>query len=180
MQHSRHLPLFVVLLALFAATLPVLRAHDPYEITAEFRSDAKYVELRVTFARQTAMKVARAEANGRIQFGPNQFEEVRPALEKCARRVFALRTGDNAATAATALEPIELGAALTPESDIEFRLLYARPAANTVRFEAGFLRDLEDPGYVAIVQWIHEHRVVTEHRIHRDAPSVALPVPPAQ
>lgn len=156
---------------------PLLQAHDPYEITADFRSDAKYVELRVTFARQTAMKVAREETNGRAQFGPNQFEEVRPALEKCARRVLVLSSAEGGADDRP-VELVELTASLTPESDIEFRAVYARPAVTKLNFEAPFLRALEDPGYVAIVHWIHEGRVAREARLHRDSPRIALTVPP--
>lgn len=161
-----------ILLAACAAA-PAALAHDPYEITSDLRVETKHLELRVTFARLTALKVAAPETGGRKQFGPNQFDEVKAALEQCARRAIRL------SVAGQPLAPSEVEASLTIESDIEFRLVLPRPAAGPVRFEAAFLRDLEDPGYAAVVQVIHRRKVIKHELLRRDAPVAELALPVA-
>lgn len=116
-----------LLWSVLAAALAAGRAlaHDPFEITTTVRLRATTIEIEATMARSTALSVAAGGAEAPT-FDPADFARYRPRLLQCAPGLFTL-TIDTAA-----LELQRSDARLGIENDVDFHLVFARPAAGGV------------------------------------------------
>ncbi|HEX2855696.1 MAG TPA: hypothetical protein VHO24_20845 [Opitutaceae bacterium] len=162
---------FSRLTALLVVTATAVLAHDPLEITADVRLAGEWMEVTITQSRFTALALCAEATGGRKTFGPNQFDEVKPALEKCARGVFPV------SVAGRKLVPKLVEATLTRESDIEFRLVFPRPAKGPVQLDAALLRTLKDPGYGVLVTVIADHALVVRRTLHVDDSTMEAALP---
>lgn len=117
------------LIALLLLPSGIVFAHEPYEITTTARLRAGALELEVTMARSTAMAIATG-AKDAVPFDPAAFAALRSRFAACAGNLFAI----NSAGAALTLRSAAI--ALTVENDLEFRLVYPRPASGPLRIDA--------------------------------------------
>ena len=138
-------PRMHVLRLVFSAflTLVVLRAHDANEITAEAWIRGATIELTVTMARSTAMRVLAGGVEAQA-FAPADFPTVRDRLAAIAPRLFDV-TGGN-----VALKPRSARVALAVEDDVEFKLVYPLPTTLPLRFRATHVTSLPDEYGVAL------------------------------
>ena len=120
------------------------RAHDPYEAfhTAIVHPDR--LELIVTMAQSTALKLL--DPTAKIPaLTPENLATHRPRLVREAALLFILTSARKQLTARAAT--IEL----TEENDLIFRVTYPRPAPGPLYFSAAYLRRLGD-GYGGILE----------------------------
>lgn len=110
-------------------------AHDPYEITTDTWIRASGLEITSTLARSTGLAILEQKQNLRT-FDPSKFDEIRPRLEEAAKSFFRITSNG----VPLAVEKVSVG--LTIEEDLEIRLVYPRPAAGVLRFEAPHLPPL--------------------------------------
>lgn len=118
-----------------ALLTPSARAHDPAESWTEVMVGADHMELLVTMAQASALKLIDPAA--RI-----------PALTKetfAAHRATLLAEGAKlfAITSLTNRLPVQrIDVLLTDEFDVAYRILYPRPAPGLLMFEAAFIKTL--------------------------------------
>lgn len=141
-MRRRVLAPFLALAAVLFATLPAARAHDPYESWAVATVRPEALELSITMAPSTALRVVDPEKSIRT-FSAETFASHRAKFERAAGDLFLLTSGRKP-LAARSCE-----ASLTEENNVVFKLTYARPAAGLLLVRAAFLRQL-GPGYGAI------------------------------
>lgn len=141
-----HRPLLFlsVFLAFFA--VPLARAHDPFEAfhTAILRPDR--LDLTVTMAQSTALRLIDPVSTARIaSLTPENLATHRPRLLRAATSLFIITSVRKPLTArAPTVE-------LTDENDVIFRVTYPRPAAGPLYFSAAYLKKLGD-GYGGILE----------------------------
>ena len=136
---------FVVLVAIsLGALIPTARAHDPFEAftSATIRHDR--LDLIITMAQSTALKLIDPAA--RIpSLTPENFAEHRPHLLREGAALFTITS------VRTPLAPRKVDVELTEENDVVFKLTYPRPAPGRLRFSASYLKKLGD-GYGGIFE----------------------------
>ncbi len=113
----------------FTALAATALAHDPYEITTEAWLRPTALELDTTMARSTAMDVLEGKTDA-IPFDPAKFEELRAKFETRGLTLFTLTANDTSLPAPT------VKAELTIENDLALHIVYPRPPAGTLRFDA--------------------------------------------
>jgi hypothetical protein len=112
-----------------------LVAHDAFESSTIMRLQADTIELEVTMAAQTAIALVQGERPaGRLE--PEDFPAWRAGLTDSAGLLFDVSVGGKPLP----LRKVDVG--LTIEADVEFRLLYPRPAAGPVEFVARHVQHL--------------------------------------
>ncbi len=167
----RLLPLIVVL---FLACAAPLRAHDTYEVTMTATIRPATMDLVLTFAGATALRLTDAPPL-RAPLTPEHFAALRPKLTAAASELFALTSAQKTlALRTTALR-------LTEENDIEFTLTYPRPAAGPLQFRPAFLARLGE-GYGGLLEVADTagHHLGWEMILsEKDAPTVTVPPAPA-
>ena len=139
---ARFAPFAVSFLALF--TTPSARAHDPFEAlhTAVVRPDR--LDLIITMAQSTALKLI--DPTAKIpSLTLENLAAHRPSLLREAARLFIITSVRTPLSSRTAT--IEL----TDENDVIFRVTYPRPAPGKLYFSASYLRRLGD-GYGGILE----------------------------
>ena len=138
------LPFGLLVVALFAALLPVsARAHDPYEIWTIAVLRADHLELGITMAQSTALRLVDPQMKGgAISF--ENFASHRARLEQEAAVLCILTAGRKPLTA----RKIEVE--LTEENDVTFRIAYPRPPPGRLHFHAACLKKL-GAGYGGIL-----------------------------
>jgi hypothetical protein len=139
-------PLFSLLLLLVAvfSLASSARAHDPFEAfySATLRPDR--LDLSITMAQATALKLIDPTAQIPALTAENLATH-RPRLLREAATLFILTSARKAlASRAATIE-------LTDENDLIFRVTYPRPAPGPLYFSAAYLRRLGD-GYGGILE----------------------------
>lgn len=137
--------LALCLLALFSALASArLAAHDIYEASANalLRPDA--LEIGVTMAQATALRLIDPDGKTPVLTAEN-FAAHRAALLHAAAALFVVTAGKKP-LAATQAE-VEL----TDENDLVFKILYPRPPPGRLHFHAAFVKKL-GPGYGGILE----------------------------
>lgn len=129
------LPRLLSLATTLALLLPDARAHDPAESWTEVMVGTEHMELLVTMAQASALKLidpaAKIPALTKETFAAN-----RARLLAEGARLFAITSLTNR----LAVERIDV--LLTDESDVAYRILYPRPAPGLLMFEAVFIKTL--------------------------------------
>ena len=157
--------------ALFAAA--TVRAHDPFEITTTVRLDPTALVLDVTMARSTAMAIA-AGVKEAPTFDPADFEKHRARFVARAAALFVI------ASAGTPLAPPRAEVTLGRELDVEFHLVYPRPATSALRLTATHLTALGS-GYGNVLTVHGDHgTLLGQQLLSAESPSldVALAAAP--
>lgn len=128
----------------FTALLPVARAHDPFEAFHSATLRADRLDLVVTMAQSTALKLI--DPAGKIAaLTPKNLPEHRAALVREGATLFTLTS------ASTPLTPRPVEIELTEENDLVFKITYPRPAPGKLYFFAGYMKKLGD-GYGGILE----------------------------
>ena len=131
------------LLTLLALASPA-RAHDPYEAFHSAAFSRDHLEIIVTMASATALRLI-DPANRLPGLTPENFPERRPALLREAAVLFRL-------TSARRPLPVQSAAVeFTDENDVVFRLTYPRPGPGTLTFLAAYLAQLGN-GYGGLLE----------------------------
>ena len=164
-----HLVLSFLILFTLATTA---RAHDPFEAFASAVVRPDRLDLIITMAQSTALKLIDPAA--RIpSLTPENFAEHRPRLLREGAALFVVRSVHTQLTA----RKIEIE--LTEENDVVFKLSYPRPAPGRLLFSAAYLKKLGD-GYGGIfeVNDDSDHNLGWEQLLWAQ-PDLEVTVPPA-
>jgi hypothetical protein len=131
--------------ALFAALLLAvpLRAHDPSECWTEVIVRAREMEVLLTMAQVTALRLV-DPAKKIAQFTEENFPTHRARLIKEGETLFAVTA------LKTNLPVSKVEVELSEERDIAYRLVFPRPAPGLLVIEAAFLKKL-GPGFGGII-----------------------------
>ena len=123
--------------ALFAAALLAvpLRAHDPAESWTEIMVGADHMELLVTMAQASALKLI-DPAVRILALTKETFAAHRAKLLTEGAKLFAITSLTNR----LAVQRIDV--LLTEEADVAYRIIYPRPAPGLLMFEAAFIKTL--------------------------------------
>ncbi len=122
----------LVVAALLAAPL---RAHDPAESWTEAIVHPDQLELLVTMAQVTALKLI--DPAGKIaQLTPENFAQHRARLVQAGAVLFTITS------VKTQVAARRVDVQLTEENDVAFRIIFPRPAAGVLMFEATFIKKL--------------------------------------
>jgi len=136
-------PCFAFALAAALALASAARAHDPFESWTEAIVQSDRLEVFVTMAQATALKLVDAEARV-TALSPENFPALRDRFVREGAALFILTASRKP------LPPREVTVELTEELDVAFKLVYARPAPGRLHFHAAFLKKLGE-GYGGIV-----------------------------
>lgn len=141
---SRCLGLIVALLAL---SLAAAFGHDSTEITTKAYVRTNCLELRLTLAAQTAELLVAADGHSVTNLSTAaDVAAARPWLADSAARLFRIFSSDKSLVA------VETNVTKSVEDHIEVKLIYPRPAAGPLRFDAVQLAKLPaDEPYGALV-----------------------------
>ncbi len=135
---------WLTLTLLLALTCASVRAHDPLDITAQARLLPGGIELRLTLAWSTASRLLADGPAGAV-IRPEQFDEIRPALE--LRAPAFLPVSANGKT----LAPKSVATELSRDGDVKILLLFPAVAATRFRFDAALLKALPEGGTVFLL-----------------------------
>jgi hypothetical protein len=138
-----HASWFILLMVAAAGVPQLARAHDAFEIWTIAVLRADHLELGVTMAQSTALRLIDPQMKAGAITTEN-FALHRPRLEQEAARLCIL-TADRKPLATRKIE-VEL----TDENDIAFRIAYPRPAPGRLHFHAACLKKL-GAGYGGIL-----------------------------
>src|SRR5262249_26482101 len=126
-----------VVASLFALSLNAAFGHDATEVTTKVYLRTNCLEVRVTLAAQTAKLLVEADGHSVANLStPTDVNEARPLLAACASRLFQITSGGKS------LALIETNVTKSVEDHIEIKLIYPRPAAGLLRFDAVHLTKL--------------------------------------
>ena len=121
-----------------------VRAHDPYEAFHSATLSREHLEIVITMAQSTALRLIDPAA--RIPgFTPENFSTHRPALHREAAALFRVTSAGRPLTAQSAT--VEL----TDENDVVFRVTFPRPGPGPLTFSAAYLAKLGD-GYGGLLE----------------------------
>ncbi len=139
---------FFALSLAYLVLAPTARAHDPFEAfhTATLRPDR--LDLVVTMAQATALKLLDPSART-PSLTPQNLSSHRPRLLREAALLFIVTS------AAAQLKPRTTAVELSDENDLIFRVTYPRPSVGRLFFSAAYLRRLGD-GYAGILE-VNDH-----------------------
>lgn len=127
--------------------LSPVRAHDPFEAFHSAVVRADRLDLTITMAQATALRLIDPGA-AIPALTPENLATHRPRLVREAATLFTLTSGP----ARTVVKPAKAAEIeLTEENDLIFRLTYPRPAAGPLIFAAAYLKKLGD-GYGGILE----------------------------
>ena len=142
-RRPRRVSFFTLALALCSLATPA-RAHDPFEAftAAVIRPDR--LDLIITMAQSTALKLIDPAAR-LPSLAPENFAEHRPRLLREGAALFTITS------VRTPLAPRKVDVELTEENDVVFKITYPRPAAGRLLFSAAYLKKLGD-GYGGIFE----------------------------
>jgi len=136
------LPRLSALLAAVLLAVP-LRAHDPSESWTEVIIHADNMEMLVTMAQVTALKLI-DPAKKISQLTPENFAQHRPRLIQEGATLFAVTS------LKTPLASRKIDVELTDEGDVAYKIIYPRPAPGLVMLNAAFMKKLGD-GFGGII-----------------------------
>lgn len=130
-------------LSLLLFLLPLARAHDPYQSWAAGTLYADRLELNITMAQSTALRLVDPDRNiGGLT--PEIFAKNRALFEREAAGLFIVTSGH------TRLGVTKVSVELTEENDVAFKVTYPGPAPGRLHFRAAFLVKLGE-GYGGIL-----------------------------
>ena len=137
------MPRLAVLVAAIMVCAGTVRAHDPYEsfTLATIRDDD--LELNMTMAQSTALKLIDPQ-NKIAGLTIENFSKHSDRLIEAGRGMFVVTSLKGA------LVVRRVTVELTEENDVSFKIFYPRPAPGRVHFHAAFLKKLGD-GYGGII-----------------------------
>jgi hypothetical protein len=145
-QRSRLGALQFLVLGLWSLVLglPIARAHDPYEAFTNVMVRPDSLELNMTMAQATALRLIDPEVKI-AGLTPENFPQHRPRLEREAAGLFILTIGR------TPLKPRTVEVELTDELDVAFKRMYPRPPPGRMHIHAA-LMDKLGQGYSTILE----------------------------
>ena len=126
------------------ALAAIAHAHDPYESWTAVALRPNALEINLTMAQSTALRLVDPEAKIRGLTEEN-FPAYRARFEQEAATLYILTAGR------VPLKPRKIVVEFTDENDIAFKMIYPRPPPGRLHFHAGFLRKLGD-GYACILE----------------------------
>lgn len=127
---------FAALLVLGAAAV---RGHDPLQSYTDARLRGDYIVVNVTMANSAATALLKQDnAAGNRSITPENFELTGAMLKAHAGDLLNITAGGN--TIAMRAGDVTLNS----ENDIEFKLVYPRPAAGTIKFAAPFIKQMQE------------------------------------
>jgi HupE / UreJ protein len=125
-----------VALVLSLLVAPPACAHDPFEITTDAHVSADGLNVDTTLSLLTATRACFEGADAQRRLAPADFEAEHQSFEACARDYYRITSGGEALPLRSA--NVSLGV----ESDVEMKLVYARPTQSPLVFDAVRLRRL--------------------------------------
>ena len=133
-----------VVLGLWSLVIsPSAQAHDPYESFTLATIRADDLELNMTMAQVTALRLIDPKATIAGLTAEN-FPKYRDRLAAEARTMYVVTS------VKTPLTVRRVTVELTEENDVSFHIIYPRPALGRLHFHAAFLKKLGD-GYGGIL-----------------------------
>lgn len=129
---------------------------------------AEGLALRVTMQGNTAAHLCDAVDGGRIELDAALFAALRGAFERCAPRLYRITANGRD------LGPVRWEVAVTVEGDVDFQILYSRPALGLLRFDAIHLDRLTDPTYGAELTVTGEGTFLGQAVLRRDARALQI------
>ena len=133
-------PLRMTVLWFVLLSAPLAQAHDPFDIwsLATLRPDA--LQLEVTMAKVTALRLIDPEGKLRALSFEN-FSEAMRRLERAGPTLHVLTSGRKTLVAT------KVAVELTEENDVVFKITFPRPPPGKLHVHAAFLKKLgEDYG----------------------------------
>jgi hypothetical protein len=146
------------------------RAHDPAQSFTLATIRAADLELNLTMAQLTALKLADLDPKVGALTTEN-FAHYRDQLAAAGRAMFVV-------TAGTSVLPVQsVRVELTEENDVSIRLYYARPPPGRLHLHAAFLRKLGD-GFGGILDTTDDAgRQLGWDQLTWDNPNLEITVP---
>ncbi len=164
---------FLLFLSFFAAALPALHAHDPYTSWTDLRVLPDRLELTLTLARGSALRLL-PNAEKLAPITEDNFAVYAEPLRIVAPLIFFL-VADG--------KPLRLVSAtpkLGDEKDLVFVLVYPRPPAASLRIRADYLR-LQVDGHTGTVAAMDPAgQDLGWAPLNVDEPELAVKLPPAK
>jgi hypothetical protein len=134
----RSCPLLLALFAAIAVFVPAAGAHDVYTSWTEAFVRADRLEMTLTLARSSALRLI-PDANALPPITPENFSAYSPRLKAIAPQLFELTSAGKPLTLSSSRVEI------SGDADITFHLIYPRPAPGAMlRFVAQYLFHLID------------------------------------
>ena len=129
----------------FVLAAATAHAHEPFEITTDAHIRPGALDIHVLLAIRTAARLCLPDDadQRRLVAGPPGADELRPALEECALRMYDVSLDGQP------LPPREAHVFRTQEDDLDVRVGYPEPPPGILRFTAVHLGRLSDPTYGA-------------------------------
>jgi hypothetical protein len=125
-----------------------VHAHDPYDAFTTVTVRPGSLELILTMAQSTVLKLI--DPSARISaLTLEKMTELNPRLTRAAAALFVIKSVH------TSLTPRQISVELTEENDLIFRLSYPPPAPGPLFFSAIYLKNLGE-GYGSILE-INDH-----------------------
>lgn len=134
----------VLACVLFVGTFGVAQAHDPFECWASALVKPEQLDLTLTMAESTALRLVDPQAKIR-GVTSEVFAKLKPDFEKAAGELMVITS------LRKPLVPKSVQVERTEENDIVFRVIYPRPAVGRLHFHAAFLKKLGE-GYGGILE----------------------------
>jgi len=136
---------FLFFLATFSTLAPAARAHDPYDAFTSATLHPDRLELILTIAASTALRLIDPDS-ALPPINPADWSELHPRFLRAGATLFKLTAKDQQ------LEPRAIVVELSDENDLIFHIVYPRPEAGTLIFYAAYLKKLGD-GYGSILEF---------------------------
>ena len=127
------------LTALLVLGAGAVRGHDPLQSYTDARLRGDYIVVNVTMANSAATELLKKDnAAGNSSITPENFEQTGALLKAHAGDLLNITAGGN--TIAMRAGDVTLNS----ENDIEFKLVFPRPPSGTIKFEAPFIKELQE------------------------------------
>ena len=130
-----------ILLALAFAAAPA-NAHEPFQSYASVRLRASQLEVSLTMSMIAAERLLDPRPTELLS--PETFDVQAPRLRAGAAGLFQLTAGTSP------LSPQSANVYLTEENDIEFRLVYPRPAGGRLNIVLSYLQKMSDDHHATL------------------------------
>ncbi|HTD87117.1 MAG TPA: hypothetical protein VK850_11120 [Candidatus Binatia bacterium] len=167
----------LAVLLFFCLSLAKSFAHDPTELTTGVYLRNDCLEVRVTVAAQTVLRLLAADGQSVAALSSSaDVDRARSALNACAAGLFRVSAAGKLLTAQ------ETNVTLSVEDHIEMKLVYPRPEPGLLRLDAVHLKKLPaDEPYGAVVTAVDMGTKVflAQKLLKADDPSLELKTPPA-
>lgn len=120
----------------FALAAPARsNAHDPFEITTDAHIDVYGLNVHTTLSLDSAARICIPSVHA-ARFVVGEFSEFRARFEHCAREFYTVTSGGERLTLRS------LSLQLSPEDDLEMRVVYDRPKKSPLVFDSASLDGL--------------------------------------